>query len=73
MSLTGPFFQNPHPMTGTVDGVNKTFTFPSTPPANVAMTVGGLLFAPGASADYTISGNTCTFAVAPTQQPVAYY
>jgi len=47
--------------TGTINGVNATFTLANTPIANTEeLFLNGLLLEPGAGADYTISGATIT-------------
>jgi hypothetical protein len=53
--------------TGTVDGVNVTFTLLVAPnPANTELVhLNGILLEPGAGNDYTISGQTITFLAAP--------
>jgi len=53
--------------TGTIDGSNTAFTLASAPsPTNTeAVFLNGILQEPGAGNDYTISGATITFAVAP--------
>jgi len=52
---------------GTIDGSNTTFVMPSAPnPLNTEnVFLNGILQEPGAGNDYTISGLTITFAVAP--------
>jgi hypothetical protein len=69
----GPDFSTSHALTGTVNGINAIFNLPSTPQFAPMITIGGLVQRPGAGNDFTISGLTVTFAVAPTQTPVAYY
>jgi hypothetical protein len=56
-----------HAVTGTVNSVNKVFTLGITPVANqfVLMFLNGLVQNPGGGNDYTLSGNTVTFTVAP--------
>jgi len=52
--------------TGTVNGVNTTFTLANTPLANTEQVfLNGLLQEPGAGNDYTISGATITYLSAP--------
>jgi hypothetical protein len=51
--------------TGTVNGVNAVFTLPTTPGSIVLVFRNGLLQKPGGGNDYTISGVTITFVVAP--------
>lgn len=52
--------------TGTVNGSNTVFTLAFTPvPKSPRLHLNGLLQRHGASYDYTISGNTITFTVAP--------
>lgn len=53
--------------TGTVDGINTTFTLAHIPsPANTEMVhLNGILLEPGAGNDYTISGLTITMLAAP--------
>lgn len=52
---------------GAIDGVNTVFTLTSVPnPANTEQVfLNGILQEPGSGNDYTISGGTITFAVAP--------
>ena len=51
---------------GTIDGVNKVFTLPSTPNnSNVFVFLNGVLQQLGLTHDYTISGATITFNTAP--------
>jgi hypothetical protein len=56
-----------HAVTGTVNSVNKVFTLGITPVANqfVLVFLNGLVQNPGGGNDYTLSGNTVTFTVAP--------
>ena len=54
-----------HDVSGTIDGVNKTFTIPTTP-----LVAGALLLflarqPQAVTVDYTISGTTITYAIAP--------
>ena len=51
--------------TGSINGVNRVFTLPTTPGSVVLVFRNGLLQSLGASNDYTISGATITFNVAP--------
>lgn len=53
--------------TGSVDGVNVTFTIPSTPVATAAVLLylDGILLEQGGGEDYTISGTTITMNTAP--------
>jgi hypothetical protein len=57
---------------GTVNGVNVTFTLANTPHANsfVKLYLNGLRQAQGASSDYTVSGTTITFNTAPVSGDV---
>lgn len=50
--------------TGTIDSSNTVFTLPSTPSTVVLVYLNGLLQKGGGS-DYTLSGTTITFVVAP--------
>jgi len=51
---------------GAVDGSNTTYTLANIPAAGtVEVYLNGLLQEPGSGKDYTISGNTITFALAP--------
>lgn len=51
---------------GSINGVNKTFTLSQTPIEGTEQVyLNGLLQEPGSSNDYTISGNTITFVDAP--------
>ncbi len=69
--VPGPNYQNPHVLTGTVNGSNSAFALPTAPPATYMITVGGLILISGT--DYTSVGTAITFTVAPTSTPVAYY
>lgn len=52
--------------TGSINSINAVFTLANTPVAGtVQVFLNGLLQAPGSGLDYTISGNTVTFAKAP--------
>ena len=52
--------------TGTINGVNATFTLANTPVVNTeCIYLNGLLLEPGAGADYTISGATITMLQVP--------
>jgi hypothetical protein len=52
--------------TGTINGVNTTFTLANTPIANTEQVfLNGLLLEPGAGNDYTISGATITMLIVP--------
>lgn len=51
--------------TGTINGVNKIFTLPTTPTAVALVFLNGLLQQSGGGNDYTISGATITFNTAP--------
>jgi len=61
-----------HAVTGTVNSVNKVFTLGITPVANqfVLVFLNGLVQNPGGGNDYTLSGNTVTFTVAPITSSV---
>jgi len=50
--------------TGTINGVNKVFTLPTTPGAVVLVFLNGLL-QQGGGVDYTLAGTSITFVVAP--------
>jgi len=50
--------------TGTINGVNKVFTLPTTP-GNVALFFLNGLLQQGGGVDYTLSGTTATWVVAP--------
>lgn len=50
--------------TGTINGVNVTFTLPTTPGPVVMIFRNGIL-QQGGGVDYTLSGSTVTFVVAP--------
>jgi len=53
---------------GTVDGINATFTLAHTPvaPGTMLVTLGGIVMSQlGGSPDYSVSGNTITFTSAP--------
>lgn len=69
-ATTGPNFQNPLSLTGTVNGVNATFDFPSAPANNYLITVGGVILTPGV--DYVVAGLVVTFANPPVLTPVYY-
>lgn len=63
-------------LSGAVDGTNKVFTLANTPVANKVMVFRSLLQNEGATKDYTISGVTVTFSVAPlvgSEPPHAIY
>jgi hypothetical protein len=52
--------------TGTINGVNTTFTLANTPLSNTEQIfLNGLLLEPGAGNDYTISGTTITMLIVP--------
>lgn len=53
---------------GTVDGVNVTFSLvnPPTASVNLLLWLDGVVQYQGISLDYTVSGSTITMAVAPT-------
>lgn len=51
--------------TGTVNGSNAVFTLAHTPVAGVLVSLNGLVQAPGAGRDYTVSGQTLTFSTPP--------
>lgn len=70
-----PQFDSPFKLvipTGAIDGVNVTFTLPSSTSAGqlVLVFAGGVLQNPGASNDYVISGATITFNVPPVVSPI---
>ena len=67
---SGPNWQAPISLAGTVDGVNKSFSFASLPSSNFIITVGGSILTP--EVDYTVSGTTVVFTAAPIVAPVAY-
>ena len=52
---------------GTKNGVNTSFTLAGTPnpSSSTQLFVGGLFMSPGSAGDYTVSGNTISFATAP--------
>lgn len=60
------------PLTGTVNGVNTSFTLPHTPgdPGDVKIFIDGVYQYP--ATDYTISGTTVTFGTAPASGSVVY-
>ena len=54
------------PTSGSVDGINAVFSFPDTPVAgSMHLFLNGVLQRGGAGNDYTISGDTVTFATVP--------
>ncbi len=51
---------------GAIDGSNTDFTLANNPaPGTVEVYLNGILQAPGTGKDYTISGNTISFTIAP--------
>lgn len=61
---TGVSYANSIPFTsGTVDGVNTSFTWPNTPLNGMNLFLNGSLQTP--SVDYTLSGATATFLIPP--------
>jgi hypothetical protein len=53
-------------ITGTVNGINTIFTLPGAPPAGgLLLFENGIIERVGAGNDYTLTGNTITFALAP--------
>jgi hypothetical protein len=50
---------------GTINGVNVTFTLANTPSNQIALYLNGQYMVPGAGEDYTLSGSTITMAAAP--------
>jgi hypothetical protein len=59
-------FVNRETPTGTINGVNATFTLANTPLVNTEQVfLNGLLLEPGAGNDYTISGATITMLIVP--------
>lgn len=64
LALGGIGATDGEPLTGTIDGVNTIFTVMHTPVGSTAVYRDGLRMLAGT--DYTISGNTITFSVAPT-------
>jgi hypothetical protein len=65
---SGPNFADEEVPTGAINGSNVTFTlaFTPSPAASLILVLNGVIQHQGAGKDYTISGNTITFAVAPT-------
>jgi hypothetical protein len=55
-----------HPVSGSIDGVNVTFTLAGFPPGILLLYLDGLFQNQSAGGDYTLSGQTITFNVAPT-------
>lgn len=61
---------------GVIDGTNVTFTLANAPnpPLSLILSRGGMVQQQGVGDDYTLSGNTITFVVAPSSGPlIAWY
>ena len=56
-------------LTGTLDGTNVTFTLTHAPAGGLTVKRNGLEQFNGSAGDYTVSGNTVTFATVSTPQP----
>jgi len=60
----GDFIANQVPATGSIDGNNRVFTISNTPKdGTLQVSLNGLQQNPGVGGDYTLLGNTVTFAV----------
>lgn len=51
--------------TGTINGINVTFTLAHTPLSWIQLYLNGVILEPGAGNDYTLSGSTVTMLFAP--------